>query len=174
MRFMVYRFMDFLKKGAWIWYILTGIALLFINVVYTGSGNEFDDFSLDYAYPNSYFYRIEATAKELCSDLDALGSENQAITTCLKESSYLQEQFAKLNNAAHNLLTNTQEVMFYLPEDIQYLLAVLDCVEEKYIQVAHTIKNCTDHATADINQCLAAARSVLEQILMHNEEVSLC
>ena len=70
------------------------IILLSLNVFssYAQEANQAYLFSLDYLYPQNYFYRFEAASKELWSDLDLFIAHQDSLVRAL-ENDYLKTQF---------------------------------------------------------------------------------
>lgn len=139
-------------------------------------GNDHDDvylFSLDYLYPQTYFYRFEASSKELWSDLDLLLAHKESLELAINNN-YLKTQFQKVHAAAHMLCAHKNEARNYLPDDIEYLIEIVNLLTEKSVTIIDTVADTHSNLAAEVLKLLQETKTVLECLLMENEEVVLC
>jgi hypothetical protein len=129
-------------------------------------------FSLDYLYPQKNFHQIESLSKELWSDLDLLLNDEQAKQKIMQESEiYLYDQSIKLNKAVNNLILNETEARIYLTEDIQYLVAILECIENKYGELMQSLLKVNEATLIDTYAIFRQAKEALIDLLENNHEV---
>lgn len=131
-------------------------------------------FSLDYLYPQKSFHQIESIGKELWSDLDLLLTDDQAQKKLMEENElYLHQQCIKLHNAVNNLIINETEARIYLTEDIEYLVVILEYIEDKYAQLAQSLSLMNEAILISTHEVIKQARDSLKELLENNQEVIL-
>jgi hypothetical protein len=136
---------------------------------YTQEINEAYLFSLDYLYPQTFFYRFEAASKELWSDLDLLIAHQDSLAYAV-ESNYLKTQFLKLHAAAHMLCAHEKESRNYLPEDIEYLLEVIQHIAEKSLVLTQNFPAERSKFKDELYSLLQETNDVLMRLLAKNQE----
>jgi len=129
-------------------------------------------FSLDYLYPQKSFHQIESLSKELWSDLNLLLSDSDAQEKIMQDNeTYIYEQVLKLSKAVDNLILNEAEARIYLTEDIQYLVAILECVESKHEQLAELLHTSLYKTISKTQALFNQAKNALIDLLESNQEI---
>ena len=130
-------------------------------------------FSLDYLYPQKSFHQIESISKELWSDLDLLLTDDEAQKKLKENEFYVYQQCEKLYNAVNNLIVNETEARIYLTEDIEYLVGILEYIEDKYMQLAQSMSAMSETTKLSTYDIIQQAKSALQELLVNNQEVVL-
>lgn len=160
---------DAVEKKGLLWTIL----FLLLCSLTIGQENETYQFSLDYLYPQTNFYRFEVASKELWSDLDLLISHNDCLNAAV-DSDYLKVQFLKLRTAARMLCSHEKEARNYLPDDIEYLIEVVHLIAEKSLCLAKNLHHKHPSLSNELYLLLQETKDDLEQLMIKNEEVTQC
>lgn len=131
-------------------------------------------FSLDYLYPQRYFYQVESTSKELWSDLDLLVSDTSSRAHIMeKKSSYLYDQFRKVHKSVRNFVDHEKKANTYLADDVKYLVAIFDCIQEKVFQLAPLVESKEQVMMLAMYNLLLESKGFLDELLQQNQEVAL-
>ncbi len=139
----------------------------------SGSENSVCLFSLDYVYPQRHFYHVESASKELWSELDLLISNADARKQLIEQSDHVYDQCKKMHKAIRTFVSYEKEANTYLADDVEYLLGILDCIEEKFFQVAELIGTNRQAMMVSIYTLLLESKGFLDELLLHNQEVSM-
>ncbi|MEX0940584.1 MAG: hypothetical protein WDZ41_04455 [Candidatus Babeliales bacterium] len=147
--------------------LLTGLSVLLAGESIINVENPAYAFSLDYLYPQQYFYRVESAAKELWSSLDVISTQ----TTLQADISFLYKQSDQLYRATLGLVAQEQEVRDYLYDDIAYLVDLIEQIEQKRLITIKEIPNefidCLKHVCSVMNN----AKRILSTLLDHTKEI---
>lgn len=128
-------------------------------------------FSLDYLYPESKFYRIEISCKELWSDLDSLLESKTFFELYTQNANNLWQQFVVLSAVVEDFVNHDEESRAYLREDIQYLTNLLAIIEEKYQRVRILLDPAFDSGMIEtMYRYLIRSKNSLHTMLMAYQE----
>ena len=89
------------------------------------------------------------------------------------ENNYLRTQFQKLQAAAYMLHAHEKESRNYLPDDIVYLIEVVELILKKSVNLAGNMVEKHSILADELLEILIATKVILEKILLKNEEVVL-
>lgn len=144
-----------------------------LGLEHTNFSSENYLFSLDYLYPQTCFYRVEVLAKELCHDLDFILSNNQVLDDAL-QTNYLKDLYTKIYRAAEVLACNEQEAYNYLPEDITYLLDIVEHIHQKNLILITLIEVSEPQLATEFCAMVEDTKKALEKVLACNLEIKDC
>ena len=149
------------------------VSLFFCLQCFGQNGQSVYLFSLDYLYPQKSFHQIESISKELWSDLDLLLTDDEAQKKIIENEFYLYQQCKKLHNAVNNLIVNETQVRIYLTEDIEYLVGILEYIEDKYVQLAQSMSAMNEATKLSTYDIIQQAKNALQELLVNNQEFTL-
>jgi hypothetical protein len=129
-------------------------------------------FSLDYLYPQRHFYQVESTSKELWSELDLILSDSEARIQCIEKSNLMFDQFKKMHKTINSFVSHEKEANTYLADDVEYLLGILDCIEEKFLKIAQ-LGGTRQVMMVSMYTLLLESKALLDELLVLNQEVSM-